>query len=256
MPTTTNYGWTTPADTDLVKDGASAIRTLGSSIDTTLKAQIDAQIPDSLLTTTGDVIYASGASTPARLGIGTTGQVLSVSGGVPAWTTLSGGPGNMAQIATGTFSGTSVTISSLSTYSELLLVCNGYTWGTGAANFIVRVNNNSGANYDFFGYYDNAGTTSSKTAVTGQSQFSNTYPESGMLNTNTDGVFTLKLTNCKTSGFTDVDQKSIFFRNADSKYYSQNYKGIYKVSEAVSSLVLTTSAGYTFNAGTYTLYGA
>ena len=37
MPTTTNYGWTTPADTDLVKDGAAAIRTLGSSVDTTTK---------------------------------------------------------------------------------------------------------------------------------------------------------------------------------------------------------------------------
>lgn len=36
MPTTTNFGWTTPADTDLVKDGASAIRTLGNGIDTSL----------------------------------------------------------------------------------------------------------------------------------------------------------------------------------------------------------------------------
>lgn len=36
MPTTTNFGWTTPADTDLVKDGAAAIRTLGSGIDTSL----------------------------------------------------------------------------------------------------------------------------------------------------------------------------------------------------------------------------
>ena len=36
MPTTTNYGWTTPADTDLVKDGAAAIRTLGNGIDSSL----------------------------------------------------------------------------------------------------------------------------------------------------------------------------------------------------------------------------
>lgn len=36
MATTTNYGWTTPDDSALVKDGASAIRTLGSSIDTSL----------------------------------------------------------------------------------------------------------------------------------------------------------------------------------------------------------------------------
>lgn len=36
MPTTTNFGWTTPADTDYVKDGAAAIRTLGNGIDTSL----------------------------------------------------------------------------------------------------------------------------------------------------------------------------------------------------------------------------
>ena len=40
MPTTTNYGWTTPADTDLVKDGASAIRSLGSAIDTSLNTAL------------------------------------------------------------------------------------------------------------------------------------------------------------------------------------------------------------------------
>lgn len=42
-------------------------------------------ISNSLTTTTGDLIYAASANTPARLGIGSTGQVLSVSGGVPAW---------------------------------------------------------------------------------------------------------------------------------------------------------------------------
>lgn len=36
MATTTNFGWTTPDNTDLVKDGALAIRTLGSAIDTSM----------------------------------------------------------------------------------------------------------------------------------------------------------------------------------------------------------------------------
>jgi hypothetical protein len=40
MATTTNYGWTTPDDTSLVKDGAAAIRTLGSSIDTSLNTAL------------------------------------------------------------------------------------------------------------------------------------------------------------------------------------------------------------------------
>lgn len=37
------------------------------------------------LTTAGDIIYESAAPTPARLGIGSTGQVLTVVAGLPAW---------------------------------------------------------------------------------------------------------------------------------------------------------------------------
>ena len=36
MATTTTFGWTTPDDTALVKDGASAIRSLGSAVDASL----------------------------------------------------------------------------------------------------------------------------------------------------------------------------------------------------------------------------
>jgi hypothetical protein len=79
MATTTNYGWTTPDDTALVKDGAAAIRTLGTSVDTTTKALNPS-------TTLGDIEYrSSSANTNTRLGIGSTGDVLTVTGGVPVW---------------------------------------------------------------------------------------------------------------------------------------------------------------------------
>jgi hypothetical protein len=81
MATTTNYGWTTPDDTGLVKDGAAAIRTLGSSVDTTTKNLNPS-------TTLGDIEYrSSSANTNTRLAIGTTGQVLTVAAGVPSWAT-------------------------------------------------------------------------------------------------------------------------------------------------------------------------
>ncbi len=79
MATTTNYGWETPDDTDLVKDGAAAIRTLGNSVDTTTKALN----PE---TTLGDLAYRSATSnTNTRLAIGSAGQVLTVASGVPSW---------------------------------------------------------------------------------------------------------------------------------------------------------------------------
>ena len=81
MATTTNYGWDTPDDTDLVKDGASAIRTLGSSIDTTTK-NLNPE------TTTGALAYRSATSNVnTALTIGTNGQLLRVNSGAtaPEW---------------------------------------------------------------------------------------------------------------------------------------------------------------------------
>jgi hypothetical protein len=90
MATTTNYGWTTPDDTALVKDGAAAIRTLGSSIDTTTK-NLNPE------TTLGDIAYRSStANTNTRLAIGPTGQILTVAGGVPSWATPAGASTNCA----------------------------------------------------------------------------------------------------------------------------------------------------------------
>lgn len=47
-----------------------------------------AWIKREVLTTAGDLLTASGASTPARLGIGSEGQFLGVVGGALAWTSL------------------------------------------------------------------------------------------------------------------------------------------------------------------------
>jgi hypothetical protein len=145
MATTTNYGWTTPDDTALVKDGAAAIRTLGTSVDTTTKNLnpsttlgdieyrsstsntntrlaigssgqgliVVAGVPSwaasstSVLTTTGDTLYASAANTLARLGIGSTGQVLTVASGVPSWATPTAPAAGLTLINTTTFSGVS-----------------------------------------------------------------------------------------------------------------------------------------------------
>ena len=92
MATTTNYGWTTPDDTALVKDGAAAIRTLGSSADTTVKSLNPG-------TTAGDIDYYTTSTTKARVGIGTAGQVLRVNSGAtaPEWFTPAGG-GKVLQV--------------------------------------------------------------------------------------------------------------------------------------------------------------
>jgi hypothetical protein len=71
------------------------------------------------MTTTGDTIYSSSGSTPARLGIGSTGQVLTVAAGVPSWATPAGGGGKVLQVVQGTTT-TTTTVAS-TTYADTTL---------------------------------------------------------------------------------------------------------------------------------------
>lgn len=254
MATTTNYGWSTPDDSAYVKDGASAMRTLGSAIDSTLKTQIDAQIPDSLLTTTGDVIYASGANTPARLGIGSTNQVLTVAGGVPTWQANQGSALTIASIASGSInSGTSLTISSI-TQDYLQLNLSGVTFATTNGSIRLQLNGSSSAVYDYYGGYSNTFATSSSSGSlnsTGATSFAlgQTVPFA------TATSYAVTLTNCKSTGFTTISVTSSCGSTSGGQG-TANVMGIFKTAAQVTSLTITNSSGTAFTGtGTYALYG-
>jgi hypothetical protein len=93
--------------------GAVQLSDSTSSTSTTLAATANAvkttfdlangAIPKSTVTTSGDIIYATGASTVTRRGIGSTGDVLTVSGGVPTWAAPAGG-GKVKQVVFNTYS--------------------------------------------------------------------------------------------------------------------------------------------------------
>ena len=141
MATTTNYGWSTPDDTAFVSQGAAAIRTLGSSVDTTTKNLNPS-------TTLGDVEYRSStANTNTRLGIGTTGQVLTVAGGVPSWAALPIGGGMTLISTTPLGTGASIVLSSIpQTFNDLVIVIRNWKAGTGGQDLHARINGDSGAN--------------------------------------------------------------------------------------------------------------
>jgi len=55
-----------------------------SGVTSAIQTQINSKLTNPL-TTTGDMIYSSSGTTPARRAIGTTGQYLRVAGGLPTW---------------------------------------------------------------------------------------------------------------------------------------------------------------------------
>jgi hypothetical protein len=72
MATSPIYSWPEPDNTDLVKNGALAIRTLGNAIDTTMGTMT----PKSIVDAKGDLIAATANDTPARLAVGANGETL------------------------------------------------------------------------------------------------------------------------------------------------------------------------------------
>ena len=91
MPTTSNFGWTTPADTDLVKDGAAAIRTLGNGVDASfidLKGGTTGQVLSKASNTDLDFTWTAGGDiTEVQAGVGI--SVASGTGPIPVITNSS-----------------------------------------------------------------------------------------------------------------------------------------------------------------------
>jgi hypothetical protein len=248
MATTTNYGWTTPDDTALVKDGASAIRTLGSSVDTTTKALNPS-------TTLGDIEYRSStANTNTRLGIGTTGQVLAVSGGVPAWTTVSSGSLSIAQIATGSLNtGTSLTISSL-TQDFIQIQLRNLTWGTNPSDILFQLNGDSSALYSYSGFALRPGDSSGVNATAGSGNNINMNYGYGQRYDNNNNSYVLTLQNCKATGFTTFTATAGSVN--DSFVAGTQVQGIYRSAAQITSVRILNANLFTFNgSGTYTVWG-
>jgi hypothetical protein len=252
MATTTNYGWTTPDDTALVKDGAAAIRTLGSSVDTTTKALNPS-------TTLGDIEYRSStANTNTRLGIGTTGQVLTVAGGVPSWATSAGGSANWSLLNAGgtALTGAStITVSGISGKDKIMVLVESASTVSTGVDIYIRLNGDSGGNYTGFGghisfpssYAATSGGRYSATAATGIWM--------AQQSSNTDGHCSgsLLITGCNSSGVKAFQCLGGAENNGGGSAQRHVYHGgVYNSATVISSISLF--AGANFDNGTVYVY--
>jgi hypothetical protein len=252
MATTTNYGWTTPDDTALVKDGASAIRTLGTSVDTTTK-NLNPQ------TTLGDIAYRSSTSNVnTRLGIGTAGQVLTVASGVPSWATASAG--GMTLLATATPSGaSSLSFTSISgSYTNLFIRWDS-VFQSATGGWAVTLNADTGSNYAFAGgvFQNQSGsfTYSAADAALGSTNAQRVIGITGtsdVFNENSYGTFTIfNYSDTTMRKFIKWDQLG---KINGTSAYCINMNGTYDSTSAITSIEFSRNGSQTIS-GKFYLYG-
>jgi hypothetical protein len=243
---TTNYGFVLPTATDLVTDLPADFDVALQGVDTRLKALQPG-------TTLGDLAYSSAtANTNTRLGIGTSGQVLAVVGGVPAWSTAAAA-GSLTSLATGSLSGTSVSITSISgAYKQLQLHLYGISLDT-TGNIQLQFNSDTGNNYSW-GNTRNSPTSNATSGIgtPGAASYINLHPalEAG----NTNAAVTITLPN-----YTDTSSYKLVSGNyvglQSTGVLSGNIGASYGSTSAITSIQLKAESTYSYDAGTYVLYG-
>jgi hypothetical protein len=202
------------------------------------------------MTTTGDTIYSSPGSTPVRLGIGSTGDVLTVAGGVPTWAAPAGG-GGMTLLSTTTLSGSNTSITGISgSYKDLKILMYGASLSSNAT-LSVKLSGNS------TDHYTNQVIRAVTTAVTEQLYASSMrLIGNGALASNTVNAYSLTVSNYANEAGTST--KPYFFFGGytdDGSRISPIFGGGYFTgTSAITQVDISVSAG-SFNAGTVKVYG-
>ena len=234
----------TAVTADLTSSQTLTNKTLTSPVLTTPSiSNIDAK---------GDLLVGTADNTIARLAVGTNDFVLTAASGETTglkWAAAASGNKTISLIASGSLSGASVTLSSLSTYDYLQLRINGVTH-TSTSQDLCRINNNSTAgNYLGTGYVQSGSTTGGWTYSDSGIYFN--Y-EAAIPTSSPANSFTIVFENCKQAGFTTWRATSRY-KNSSAANVLEQKEGVYIVAEAVSSLVLLGGSNY--SAGNYELWG-
>jgi hypothetical protein len=124
-----------------LSDSTSTTSSILAATPTAVKASYDlaaAAIPKSTVTTNGDLIYGTGSATVSRIGVGSTGQVLTVAAGVPAWAAPTSGLVFISRSSFSAVSSVSANNVFTSTYDNYKLMIQITGISANDAEFFVR----------------------------------------------------------------------------------------------------------------------
>ena len=205
-------------------------------------------INNSIVTAKGDLIAATGSGTPARLAVGTNGQVLTASSTAANGVTWSAASG-MVLLGSGTLSGSAVTLSSIpSTYVNLVIFLNGIVQST-TTRCSIRLNNST----------SNGQTTNIYSTGIGFNDYNNSIPVASSdvsyyMNSTGHNAFTYEITNYAATVRKAYRGFGGYKYSTDTNQIPFHVYGSTSDSVAYDRVDIVTASG-TFSSGNYAIYG-
>jgi hypothetical protein len=213
------------------------------------------------ITASGDIIVGTGSGTYDNLPIGTTNQVLTADTTVSPykvkWASAASSLGNFSLISSVALSGATTTISGISGMNQLYVLITSASTTGGGDTLRLRINTDTGSNYDEFRGMVIGNTSWAPSNVDGNANLATTsILMSVTSNSGTGGYFGGALINgCNTAGNKMVQVSGGQAAGGGFGNYVTNGFGRYVSSSTVSSVSFNTSAN-TFDAGTMYVYGS
>ena len=238
-----------------LSDSTSTTSSVLASTPTATKSAYDlaaAAVPKSTVTTAGDVIYATGSSAVTRLGIGSTGQVLTVAAGVPSWATPVSG--SITLLSTTTLTGASTAINSISqSYKNLFVTVEGAWASTSGSS--IQIQAPTANQFQMVGSYNVAGAGS----PTNYSQTWNTGLTLPLIAGSAiagylESAWSFTIQNYASTTFAKPVNLTGFWRGSATSDNNINAGGSYNRAAAITSLTFSMSAG-NLGGGTVKVYG-
>lgn len=228
---------------------------------TTVNAfSVTGAVPLSTVTANGDLIVGTSSGAVGRLGVGSTGQLLTVSGGVPTWAAPPSSALSYTLLNTGgtLLSGSSTAITGISGYSNLLILVSSASSTNASARIFVTINNqNAGGDYDCAAATITAGSTYAASNFSDRSDIGADHIRLGVLSSNAASTVsgTVRIDGANGTGkkaFTSVGAASAGGGNGQESFA---FQGIFNGSATISSIEVKTNSG-TFDAGRVYVWGA
>jgi hypothetical protein len=263
MSTTPNYNFPLIEPTDFVTNLPADFEAFADDVDSTIKALDDDNIKITAFVAKGDLLGASDENTPARLGVGANGTILTADSTEATglkWDLPPTGGSTFTLLNTGgtTLNGSqAVTVTGISGVSKLFIYVSSARSGTTGIECRVQFNSDTASNYTSTGILVSTGASYNPNLFSGLNPTPAAHIYLGKCSDNSGSILHgyLFVEACQASGLMPYHGAGGASANTSNAHELVATGGFYDAAAAITSVTFRNNKA-NFNQGTIFIYGS